>query len=128
MKAVGINAAQHLSVAGTNYYTLLFLGNTSGPGSLLTTSCPNRVAFRGPRPCPRATRLRRRPPIGTIEAGAEVAQERGFFHDAHAADASAVAVDLENCFDHVIDVALRINAAGNRQSQKFVLRCFAKHH
>jgi hypothetical protein len=39
MKAVGTNAAQHLSVAGTDYYTLLFFGNTSGPGSLLTTSC-----------------------------------------------------------------------------------------
>jgi hypothetical protein len=34
-----INAAQHLSVASTDYCTLLFFGNTSGPGSLLTMSC-----------------------------------------------------------------------------------------
>ena len=43
IKAVGTNAAQHLSVAGTDYYTLLFFGNTSGAGSLLTTSCHNLV-------------------------------------------------------------------------------------
>lgn len=45
IKAVGTNAAQHLSVAGTDYYTLLFFGNTSGAGSLLTTSCHNLVCL-----------------------------------------------------------------------------------
>src|SRR5580700_630188 len=55
--------------------------------------------------------------LNAPEARAEVAEERRGFHDLHAADLVLAPVHFEDGLHHVIDVALRINAARDRQAQ-----------
>src|SRR5215470_228339 len=48
-----------------------------------------------------------------FEAGGEVAQEWGLVGEFHASDLLALFPDVEDDFDYVVDVALRVDAAGN---------------
>ena len=62
------------------------------------------VGARGDRPQPRG----------------EVPQGGWFFDNLEAADRTLPRIHFENRFHHVIDVALRVNAAGDGQAQQFV--------
>src|SRR5579872_2776408 len=56
-----------------------------------------------------------------------MAQEWGFVAQAHAGDPRTVLPDFEDDFDHVVDVALRIDAAGDCEANQVHLRGIREH-
>ena len=62
-----------------------------------------------------------------LEMGGEVAEEWGFKGQTHARDVGAVLPDFQDHFDNIVDVALRINAAGNGQAHEIHLRGGGEH-
>jgi len=50
--------------------------------------------------------------LDRFEAGGEVAQERGFFHNPHAPDLIPTVVNLKHSLHDVIDVTLRVDPPG----------------
>ena len=57
-----------------------------------------------------------------LESRREMTQEPRLVHDLQAAKLALACVHFENRFHQVIDVALRVDAARNRQAQQFVAR------
>src|SRR4051812_45570016 len=57
----------------------------------------------------------------------KVAQEWGFVGQVHAGDLLAVLPDFENDLDYIVDVALGIDAAGDRQADQVHLCCAREH-
>jgi hypothetical protein len=57
----------------------------------------------------------------------EMPKEGGFVGQTHALDAVAILPDFEDHFDHIIDVTLGVNAAGNRKVDQVHLRCMSEH-
>jgi hypothetical protein len=57
----------------------------------------------------------------------EVAQEWSFVRQVHALDFLAILPDFENYFDYVIDVALGVDAAWDRQADQIHFCCFGEH-
>src|SRR5262245_37808389 len=57
-----------------------------------------------------------------------MAQEGGLLYDFEPADAGPALIDLENGFDDVVDMALRIDPARNCEAQQLMPGAFAEHH
>src|SRR5438067_1456291 len=53
-----------------------------------------------------------------LQVSGEVAKKRSLVGEAHAADVFAMGPDVEDHFDNVIDVALGVDAARNREADK----------
>jgi len=56
-----------------------------------------------------------------------MSQERGFVRQAHAGNLVSVAPHFQNDFNYIVDVALGIDAAGNREADQIHL-CRAREH
>src|SRR5664280_1448514 len=57
-----------------------------------------------------------------LESGREVPKKRRLFDDAVAAKLFPVLVHLSHHFDHVVDVALRVDTSRDRQAHEFASR------
>src|SRR5579864_2962394 len=71
---------------------------------------------------------RRIPPLKRAEPGGEMPQKLGFGNDFETAYLLLPLVDFENSLHQVVHVALRVNAARNRETQEFVPGLLSKHN
>ncbi len=82
-------------------------GSEAGGGNALITATASIVAQESDVSAKGSQRLQVR---------GEMAQEWSFIGKAHAGDSGAVLPDFENDFDYIVDMALRVNAARDREA------------
>jgi hypothetical protein len=61
------------------------------------------------------------------EAGAEVAEEGGLRDDFESAERVFARVHFENCLNNVINVALSVDPARDRETEELVARLISEH-
>jgi len=100
---------------GSRFLAPLGMTNDGGLQNQVMQLMPRIRSGAGSPPRPPPTLLRDRE-LQRFEMRGEVAQERSFVGQAHSGDAIALLPDFENHFHHVIDVALGVDAAGDRET------------